>query len=345
MDTSRDLTLDIMRGLAVFLMVQGNMAGAIFEHPYPIWMATYVFLGSFVPALFILVAGMVVAYTVINKGYTLKHFMLRGAGLIFGAAIFLDVFIWGHVPFTNMDVLYLIGLSLPLTYFFLKLSTVWRWAIILFIFIATPVLQYFFGYVQDPLIIDILTGYAYGSEGSSILQHWFIDGWFPIFPWLGFAFLGANLGVLRWKERVLETFASKQVVLTAIGLLAFGALLWMTQSQEVFIRQGFSEAIYPPTLAYVFTALGEILLLFALVNWRTKLNVYKPLIAFGQSALFVYIAHFALMEWVWNVESLQSIFLTKMIFSLVLLFAASYVLLHVRKRYPKRPLVLRLLGI
>jgi uncharacterized membrane protein len=346
MDSRRDTTLDIMRGLAVFLMVQGNMAGGLLVHPYPTWIQVYVALGSFVPALFILIAGMMVAYTSLHKGYTLKHYCIRGVGLLIAAALVLDVLVWRIVPFVGMDVLYLIALSLPLSYLFLRLGRGLRWGIVVMLFLATPLLQAMFGYADTPVTIPLFHPLTASFLADAVvLKHWLIDGWFPIFPWLGFAFLGVNIGLMRWKDATLKSFATKRTVLWGASLVFFGALIWALQGQSVFVREGYSEAIYPPTLGYIITALGEIVLLVALIDWRPKLRMYNPLIVFGQSALFMYIAHFALMEYLWPGLENQFALLGLIALSLGILLWLGYWLRAVRTRHPKRSGALRVLGI
>jgi uncharacterized membrane protein len=333
-----------MRGLAVFLMIQGNIAGAIYAHPHPLGIYLYTVFGSFVPALFVIVAGMMVVYTTLYKGYTLKHFLVRAAGLLFVAAIVLDIFIFGIMPFVGMDILYLIAIALPLSYLFLKLPSAWRWASVGTLFLATPVLQSVFGYASEPLSYSVLTGQLLAGEGSIVL-HWLIDGWFPIFPWLGFAFLGVNIGLMRWKSRILETFATRRVATTALAMFVVGLAVWLLQSTEVYIRADFGEIIYPPTLGFILTATAQIVLFFALVDWRPNLALYKPFIVFGSSALFMYIAHFALIEYLWPEFDQLWAFWAVSTATLVSLLALGYVLRCMRARFPKRPTFLRLLGL
>ncbi len=45
---------------------------------------------------------------------------IRGAALI-GVGAWLDTYVWGLYPFLSMDVLYLIGVSMPLCYLVGKL--------------------------------------------------------------------------------------------------------------------------------------------------------------------------------------------------------------------------------
>lgn len=343
----RDTALDSIRGIAIFLMVQANITGSVFSHPYPEWMQTYVAIGSFVPALFVVVAGMMVVYTTIHKQYTLKHFLLRGGMLLFTAAVILDVLIWEIVPFIGVEILYLIALALPLSYLFQRLDAFSRWCIVGVIFMATPFLQVLLGYAPHPIIISLFEGtfFAEISGQTSILNHWIIDGWFPLFPWLGFAFLGVNIGLLRFKELLLSSFASKRVVFAGFSAVLFGIFLWSFYSGPLYIREGFSETIYPATLAYMVTSIGQIILLLALLDWRPHFSLYKPLHVLGESSLFIYIMHFIIIDFLALFSGFRELFIT-VVATLMFLFALAYFLRRVRKKWPKRPLALRyILGI
>ncbi len=349
MDASkgRDRTLDIMRGLAIFLMVQGNLAGAVFPPPYPIWGKAYVAIGSFVPALFMLVAGMMVAYTAEQKGYTLKHFLLRALGLFVTGAVILEMFIWGIVPLLAADILYTIAIALPLTYLFLQLGGGWRWVLVVSVFLAGPILQQTVGYTPYPTeysLTGTLSANAVYNE-TNVLQHWFVDGWFPLFPWVGFALLGANLAVGRWRGKVRRTFARGPVIAAGAGLLLFGVSLWSVYGGPLYIRGGFTELIYPPTLAYIATALGEIILLFALVDATAQSKLYQPLKVFGGSALFLYWFHYGLIELVPPHPPLP-ILLGMLAAMVIITLSAAYLMRYVRMRWKDRPAVVRyVLGV
>lgn len=290
--TARDTTVDVLRGLAIFLMIQGNVAASLFHGTYPLWGKIYFSAGSFVPALFILLLGMVVVYTTQSKHYTLKHFLVRAVGLVFVAAIIIDFLIWGSVPIFGVDILYILAFLLPVAYLFQKLPGSFRWASTALVFLLTPLLQHIFSYSY--LGLAFLHGASEPFLSSAVWHRLFIDGWFPLFPWMGFAFLGVNVALLR--GRVLQSFAKPRIVFTGALILLAGLALWVFYHGPLYFTGGFNEIIYPPTLAYILTAIGEITLLFALVDWRPNVPAYKPLVVFGQSALFLYWFHYLLIR-------------------------------------------------
>ncbi len=138
MSQRRDLTIDILRGLAILIMIGANMGGSVLdETQVPIWFRIY---SSYAAPLFILIAGMMVGLTSQRRSRGLKYFLTRGV-MIMAVGALIDVLVWRNLPFTTVDVLYLIGLSLPLAYIFSRLSSPFRWIAILVVFGLTPILQ------------------------------------------------------------------------------------------------------------------------------------------------------------------------------------------------------------
>jgi uncharacterized membrane protein len=326
--SNRDVTLDILRGFAILVMIPGNMAAYVLAEPYPVWWRIYAVFGSFVPALFILLAGMMVVYTTRHRSYQLSHFLYRAFFLVVAGAI-LDILIWQTWPFLSIEVLYLIGLSLPICHDFQKLSTHWRWLTVATIFLLTPVLQHFMGYTPSPLQLSIFQS-PQQLNPLTIAQHWLIDGWFPIFPWLGFALLGVNLGCLR-----LNHPNYNKAHATAIGfiLLVIGSVIWWQSNTPSYIRNGFTELIYPPSLGYIITNLGMIALYFVVVDSHLNWRGFNPLRIFGHSALLVYLLHFFCISYLiapqWQNESTEVFLLINLIF-IPLMYVISY------WRYKKR---------
>jgi uncharacterized membrane protein len=294
MVTDRDISVDALRGIGIVIMIAANMAALLLIQPHPLWLRLY---GSFAAPLFILVSGMMVNYTTSTKGYGLRHFAGRGLMIIAVGAL-VDVLIWKIYPFTTFDVLYLIGISLPLAYIFGRLKTPARWIIIAAIFLATPLLQILFGYTDYPTEFNLLgQSTVIVSDQTSILNHWLVDGWFPIFPWIGFIFLGDALAGIRRNSESKGRLGRGRVLLTGLVLLVLGIVIWMVYPGSLLVRAGYSELFYPPTIGYVVTATGFAVTLFGLVDRTASSRVYRPFQTMGRSSLFIYILHLALVEY------------------------------------------------
>lgn len=349
MESGRDVTLDVMRGVAICLMVQNQVAVSLLGSAFPAWVEIYVMFGSFAPALFVMLAGMGVVHTSLHKRYALKHYLLRAFFLTVTAALVVDVAIWRSMPFVSCEVLYLIALSLPVAYLFQKLRASFRWGVIAAIVMLTPLLQDAFGYTPYPTELS-LSGSPTQTSGAlnstGIVQHWMVDGWFPVFPWLGVALLGVNIGAIRWATKQPANFATPRIMALGTILLAVGVLLWAVSATYMYDRGGFRELIFPPTIAYLLTSSGQIVLLACLIDWRPNLKLYRPLIVFGEASLFVYWFHLLVTDFLPYRPDLSYAIGTISFASLVFFLAFGYAIRMLRKKFPDRnPLVKYVLGI
>ena len=340
----RDTTIDILRGLAIFTMIAANSAGELLAEPHPFWFRVY---GSFAAPLFILMSGMMVALTAEGKKHDLRYFVKRGA-MVVAVAVFIDVCVWHIYPFVTMDVLYLIGLALPLIFMFVYLHPLSRWLLIGVIFGLAPLLQYGLGYsdtvVETALLEHPLTLVRRFPE---ILRYWVVDGWFPIFPWLVFSFLGVQLARWRWKcgRHALGSPASLG---TGAALFAAGAGAFFFLPGAAFTRAGYSELFYPPTPGFILSAIGLIIVLFPLVDAVRRFAVLDLLRVLGETSLFLYIVHLAVIEYLLIPLFSEDKFSVSGFMGVYALFTAFLILLSYGVRYLKqvwtgRPFVVRFL--
>lgn len=346
MPYNRDRTIDTLRGLAIFIMVGANMAASVAAQPHPYVLRLY---GSFAAPLFILLSGMMVAYTAQTKGHGWKHFLLRGS-LIMMVGVFVDVVIWNGVfPFVDVDILYLIGLSIPLSFLYLRLGAVSQWGLIVLIFLLTPFLQKILGYTEyvNPIFLwggQIKTVPVKTETG--ILNHWIVDGWFPIFPWLAFSLLGVKFAHQRWKYHTLDIFSSKTVFYLGLSVVILGGVIWWLYPGSLLIREDAIELFYPPTIGYIVTALGLILVLFCIVVQQPSLFLYGPLQPLGESSLFMYVIHIPLIEYVissiWSEQKVGS-FLMIYVGTSVFLILIAFGLRVLKRKWKGRSFLMRFL--
>lgn len=297
----RDTSIDILRGIAIVTMVAANWAAFILTAPHPFWLRVY---GSFAAPLFIFLAGRMVTLTHLQKGHDFKYFVYRGAYLIVVGALLVDLGIWKIHPFLSMEVLYLIGVSLPLSFCFLRLPRWVAWFLVGSVFWIAPLLQKHFGYTVYPTTVSITGQDISGvSFQSPIWQHWLIDGWFPVFPWIGYAFLGALLGGMK------EMGYAISGCLGGIGIL-FGTLFFYFMPNAFQLRGSFSELFYPPSYGYIALSLGVIFLLQAMIQKGQNFTFPRFFALFGRHALLLYILHLAIAQYLfypfWNTLSISS---------------------------------------
>lgn len=265
----RDRTIDFLRGVAIITMLAANLAGAgVLRAPHPFLMRLY---GSFAAAVLVFIAGMMVSETARLKKHTLRHYVLRGL-LILGMGILVDVTVWNIFPFITFDILYLIGLSIPAAYLVSRLKPALGLGIAAFFFLAAPVLRTVLGYSVNPM-------------ETGIVHHWFIDGWFPVFPWFGFAFAGTAFGRMRYDEKKFPSAATPKI---ALGLLLAGAVLWGFNWNPQ-VREGYSELFYPPTTGYVLISLALILAGFYYAPRVSGHPLYIHVGVLGECPLLLYL--------------------------------------------------------
>lgn len=291
---SRDRSVDLLRGCAIVLMIGANTVPYLLLAPAP---GTFRLLASLAAPLFILLSGMMVALSVTRKKYGCGHFLVRG-GLVLAVAALLDAAVWRFVPFLGMDVLYLIGIALPLTYLFLKGGETIRRAIIITIFCMGPVCWFLLGYPAQPIQIPV--AFAAGSLGSitpgMVAGSWLFSGWFPVIPWLGFAFLGAELGIVRWRGGDTRSFATQKTALLALGCICCSAALWTLFPGPHFVRFGYIELFYPAVPGFCFGMAGLTLVLFGIADFFPRMTrALDPLLAMGECSLALYILHIVII--------------------------------------------------
>lgn len=343
----RDLTIDILRGIAIFTMLAANMVGYVATPgSHPLLLRFY---GSFAAPLFILLAGIVVAYNANTKNYSIRNYIIRGMMVVF-TAVLIDMVIWNIFPFTTFDVLYLIGISIPTVYCFQKIKSRYlKTGIILAVFFITPLLQKTAGYTDYPIEISFLDGSltVIPNNQTGIINHLFVDGWFPIFPWIGFALLGGLIADFRYDSLKIKAYYFPLIGLASSAIGFF--LYFFIYKEEIFPSRGaYSELFYPPTLAYILMAIGIISFLFWIVDTTKNYFFYKAFRIMGTTSMFIYILHTALIALVIIPNApkdsnavLQGTFSDSMIVYLLLFLACfipSLIVYKINSRYKVRNL-------
>lgn len=276
----RSQAFDALRGVAIITMFAANLAGPCLRPPHPLWLRIY---GSFAAPTFILLAGMLTSLG--SRPAPLARLLKRSLLLVLLAAG-IDVWCWGISPFETFDVLYLLGLALPIAGLCGRLN-VWLHALVAVgIVAATPWLHRLLGY--GPLLPDHL---AYPWPAWRRLL---VDGWFPIFPWLGVALLGALAGRLE----LLGAIQRRWLAPLGTLLAAAGGAGWLVAPPTLVTRAGYSELFYPASPQYLALALGAVLLTLALFDRLEGRSPLARLAVLGRASLVLYVAHVALIAFV-----------------------------------------------
>lgn len=279
--------LDALRGLAILAMMVANLQAILVPLPHP--MALRV-VGSVAAPLFVVISGFMVSLTASEHSF--GHSLRRGAWLI-GVGIFVDLIVWGIYPAMSAEVLYLIGLAVPLVYLATRLPSWGLWGAAALVLLAPPLVQAKLGYAPFPIEFYLSGVRVFPESGqTSLLTHWLGDGWFPVFPWVGFALFGAGLS-RGWKQGGM--IALKPWLLWGgLGLAAGGIASYFLYPPQTFIRGSWSEMFYPPTIQYEAAALGAVsLLLLLFLGWGQGLLRVPvgALAVLGRASLGLYFGH------------------------------------------------------
>jgi len=288
--TRRILWIDALRGLAIMLMVPANLS-PYFSEPHPMW---FRILGSFAAPTFIMLsAGMVILTAHKHDAF---YYLKRG-GLIIAIGALLDVALWGIFPFTSFDVLYPIGLALPLMYMLRRVDSRELLYIAIIFMLATYAVQQLFGYHEE--VLEVYFTDIFFPDVARIVQSYFVDGWFPIFPWIGYAVLGALFFRTLFDSTAIASL--RVLIMGAVFAGAGFAMLFVpvdsdilrniTNSSILESRSGYSEIFYPPTFAYIIASVGVVILSAAVLQRIRFTGPISLLLFFGRYSMMVYILH------------------------------------------------------
>lgn len=273
--SGRQYWIDELRSLAIALMVFANSAAYFFNTELN---SFYRIAASLSAPLFVFLAG---SNLIHSSQAPLKKFLIRGFSLLTTAA-FIDTVLWGIVPFTTYDVLYLISFGIMICGV-LRMGAVADFALGTLIILLAFVFQshYRFEINEISLMAEHITT---PNIFDFSIKRALIDGWFPIFPWVGYMFLG------RWAISNAKT--SKTIVFLSFILFVL-LYYYMTKSQLNPIRNNYIEVFYPITLRFLLLSLSFVV--FALLigfnlggrTGRDELRKYT----LGKRSLSIYIIH------------------------------------------------------
>ncbi|MGV3609213.1 MAG: heparan-alpha-glucosaminide N-acetyltransferase domain-containing protein [Planctomycetaceae bacterium] len=309
----RNPSIDILRGIAILLMIQVHFVENLSQREASFaWLYdTSQFLGKFPAPLFTFLSGL--SYCLwLRKQHSLGKSereitlcTLRRGLLLFGAGIAFNVLVWLPEDTFNWDVLTLIGTSQIFLAFFRTLSNRSIAAICLGIVLASPALRA----ITDYPAYWEGNAYEYDFTLHDVVCGFFVDGYFPLFPWLAFplsGYLVANqlYPAKNSPSQELDLSPWKWVAicaLTAITLLVLGPKTWLGKADHY--EQEVAE--FPASIPYVSGMLGiSMASLILLKRWvDPKWTSPKPTLIltilrrFSSFSLTVYVVHHMAHLW------------------------------------------------
>lgn len=295
MKQERNIWIDFIRSIAIIIMIIANSAAVIGNKEY-----SYFFriICSLAAPLFVLISG--ISFSVSSKYPSTSDTKTKSAFYLLITATCIDLFIWQIPPFNTFDVLYIIAFGIFLNIFLKHKTLLYVLSFIVFIIGIAVYLQVVLLYrfdMQEISLNNILqvnkTDYIISS-----IRNMFVDGWFPIFPWICLPLIGTLI------VKYQDFFQSYKLYTYVFSLITFFVSIYGlgTSSTIVPFRNGYVELFYPASfLIFMLVCSGALLFFTSTFSYR----ISNPLISFfsmiGKYSLFIYILHIAIIHFVLDV--------------------------------------------
>jgi uncharacterized membrane protein len=193
--STRFIEIDMLRGLAIFLMIFGHILWDLdYFGLFPMNYAVYSLLQKTVPPLFFLLVGISIIVNkkkaeekpFFNENIYYKNLILRGLK-VFSLGMILTIGSLIYIPEKAVifGVLHCIGVSIILTALFLKFKTSALPFSLLILFSGTFISQFVF---EKPTFFHLMVGLHQTNVWMYTIDY------FPLIPWFGICLLGVVIG-------------------------------------------------------------------------------------------------------------------------------------------------------
>ena len=295
MKQERNIWIDFIRSIAIIIMIIANSAAVIGNKEY-----SYFFriICSLAAPLFVLLSG--ISFSVSSKYPSTSDTKTKSAFYLLITATFIDLFIWQIPPFNTFDVLYIIAFGIFLNIFLKHKTLLYVLSFIIFSIGLAVYLQVVLPYRFDMQEIS-LNNFLQVNKTDYIIssiRNMFVDGWFPIFPWICLPLIGTLI------VKYQHFFQSYKLYTYVFSLITFFVSIYglSTSSTIVPLRNGYVELFYPASfLIFMLVCSGALLFFTSTFSYK----ISNPLISFfsmiGKYSLFIYILHIAIIHFVLDV--------------------------------------------
>jgi hypothetical protein len=335
LNIKRKAEFDVLRGIAVLCMVLAN-SSPTFTGEIPMLLRA---LFSIAAPIFVMMSGFMVSQ--ITHRHSMSYFYVKGMFVIC-VGILMDIFINQIVPLEGFDVLYLIGMGIPITALIMRYSQKTMVFTILVIVAIGAAMRLHFGY-QEVVVNDL--DFSNGTIFPQQFQWecWLFSGWFPLFPWIGFMLSGALLGrVYKQEKDGAKLFTNARYLLLAAMTLLLGLGLMLVDPAPMTQRHGYAEVFYPTTIGMFLTLAGiSTILLFVAHfiqhHWFVE-HCVRPL---GVGVLGIYVVHLGIISFVikgmlGTIDSML-LYFTIYLIHIAFLLSMMWVIQQIKNRHHKLP--------
>lgn len=292
--------LDFAKGLAVIFMVVQHIGIWMWKMPWSKVVANfkgnsiYIILNTLSglsAPLFIFSAG-AGAYLLMEKYKSSSKIIKRGIFIItLGYVHNLTIIYWFN--YGSWYVLHLIGFGFILVPLIKKMQK--KSVIILIILLI--VLTYLAQTGLDTSIKLTNKNMRDMSLSFAMLRLAFVEGHFPILPWITFFLLGyISISAFMEKEKaVAMVLIGLSLLIFSTILLGVGIVLPELKESDIFIRLFYIEPrFYPLILPMLLFLLGLVLIVMQLIKFlcnKFSVGEYNPVVVLGRFSLTVFFMH------------------------------------------------------
>ncbi|MEE9911303.1 MAG: DUF1624 domain-containing protein [Deltaproteobacteria bacterium] len=328
-------SIDVLRTLAVIFMVlchfPVNLSPVTGEYPWIYFFSNHI-IGDFAASMFLVLVGVSQVLSMSKTGYVpidaqfWKDRTLKRGALVFVVGLLFSLTMRGPEAIFEWDILTLIGVSLIVIRLLGRLPA-FGFLLVGLVFIApTPLLREYSQYLQHwgngmeavPGFGNVLPGLLYDPSGEylptwsirEIIEGLFIEGYFPIFPWMFFPLAGVFIGKASFaasKDKAPDT--RLHIVLMMVGgfiLAIIGTVMSFaarTKPSLSVINEYISPfSFYPVTISMMLLQMGVVLFLFGLLRARYDFGTRESgwltyCRRVSRYSLTVYVLHHVVMLW------------------------------------------------
>jgi uncharacterized membrane protein len=294
--------LDALRGLAVFLMIEQHMGvwlwrgRALGESLADHWpLVAFNALGGGAAPMFITLAGVGTSLLLVHRhGPGTDVLLVRRGLVLLGFGLLLNLMTPSWFSWGSWFVLHLMGFAMALAPIWRRMSDRALLVAALVVVVGAVALQTWLDTplnLTNPRMRDV-------SRPGGPLRLAFVEGQFPVFPWLAPYLLGTVAG--RW----IHARRFSAIAGLGIAALLFGALGWLVALRFANVELarrafGIHLGFFPASIAIVALLVGVVLLVIALVariDDRKPLSGRNPLVALGRISLTLLLVHVPLFR-------------------------------------------------
>ncbi len=303
-------SIDLLRATAILLMVQVHFADYLAASnggPDWLWSVSTV-LGSLAAPIFTFLVGMSLCLSLHKQaarghpGRDIARRTVKRSVAVFVVGLVFLLLIWGPEEVFTWDILTFIGFALLALYPLRRLPPGWLLLLAALVILVSPWLRELARY---PSYWDAAyTEYHAPTSLKHLLRGLFVNGYFPVLPWLVFPLVGFATARLILLDPPKSTLP--WLPLASLGLLGLGVGLSLLVGRAHPDVEAYSHlsplTFYPASTSYLLAVLGVILSAFWFLHTRLDLRpAPRPGLAFfrcySRYSLTTYVVHHAAHIW------------------------------------------------